>query len=198
MSISYSAVDAAARDRSDPRVSHLRTSARRYDRFVAETTDREASAVGNASADRDLDLLLVAYASAANAPFTGQALSDLLVGARRNNARQGLTGMLLYHRESFFQVLEGPPVAVERVYDRIFADQRHTKIIKLIQEPVERRSFADWTMGLGRVNGDELGAIPGLNDFFRKGSCFWELEPGRAHTLLGAFREGRWRRTVDN
>jgi len=105
--------------------------------------------------------------------------------------------MLLYHQDSFFQVLEGPPAAVDKIYQRISEDSRHVKIVKLIQEPIDERGFADWTMGLGRMERDELGAIPGLNDFFRRGSCLWELEPGRARTLLEAFREGRWRRTVD-
>lgn len=104
--------------------------------------------------------------------------------------------MLLYHQDSFFQVLEGPPAVVEGLYERICADERHTKIVKLIQEPIESRSFSEWTMGLGQPDRDELGAIPGLNDFFRQGSCLWELEPGRARTLLNAFRDGRWRRTV--
>ena len=144
------------------------------------------------------DLVLVAYASAASAPFTGDALGDLLIKARSNNARRSLTGMLLYHQESFFQVLEGPPAAVDSIYQRISEDPRHVKIVKLIQESIDERSFADWTMGLGRMEQGELGAIPGLNDFFRQGSCLWELEPGRAQTLLEAFREGRWRRTIDH
>jgi Sensors of blue-light using FAD len=129
-------------------------------------------------------LAFVAYASAASEPFSGQALGNLLLHARRNNSRLGLTGMLLCHEESFFQVLEGSPSAVDSLYERICADQRHTKVIKLIREPIEQRSFAEWTMGLGQPDRDELGAIPGLNDFFRQGSCLWELEPGRARTLL--------------
>lgn len=146
--------------------------------------------------DVEPDLQFVAYASAACAPFAGQALGDLLLGARSKNARLGLTGMLLYHQDSFFQVLEGPPAAVASLYEHICGDPRHTKITKLIQEPIEQRSFAEWTMGLGQPDRDELGAIPGLNDFFRQGSCLWELEPGRARTLLNAFRDGKWRRTV--
>jgi hypothetical protein len=144
------------------------------------------------------DLVLVAYASAASAPFTGDALGDLLIKARSNNARHGITGILLYHQDSFFQVLEGPLAEVGKIYQGISEDPRHVKIVKLIQEPIGERSFADWTMGLGRMERDELGAIPGLNDFFRQGSCLWELEPGRARTLLEAFREGRWRRTIDD
>jgi hypothetical protein len=146
--------------------------------------------------DTESDIEFVAYASAANAPFSGQALGDLLLGARSKNSRLGLTGMLLYHQDSFFQVLEGPSTAVGSLYEHICADERHTKIVKLIHEPIEKRSFSEWTMGLGQPDRDELGAIPGLNDFFRQGSCLWELEPGRARTLLNAFRDGRWRRTV--
>ena len=146
--------------------------------------------------DTEPDIELVAYASAASAPFSSQSLGDLLLGARSKNSRLGLTGMLLYHQDSFFQVLEGRSAAVESLYERICADERHTKIVKLIREPIEKRSFAEWTMGLGQPDRDELGAIPGLNDFFRQGSCLWELEPGRARTLLNAFRDGRWRRTV--
>jgi Sensors of blue-light using FAD len=148
--------------------------------------------------DQEPDLTFVAYASAASAPFTGEALGDLLLRARSKNLRLGLTGMLLYHQESFFQVLEGPPAAVAQIFERISADARHIKVAKLIQEPIEQRSFSEWTMGLGQPDRDELGAIPGLNDFFRQGSCLWELEPGRARTLLNAFRDGKWRRTVGN
>ena len=140
----------------------------------------------------------MAYASAASAPFAGQALGDLLLKARRKNSSLGLTGMLLYHEDSFFQVLEGAPTAVDGLYEHICADQRHTKVTKLIRESIDQRSFAEWIMGLGQPDRDELGAIPGLNDFFRQGSCLWELEPGRARTLLEAFREGRWRRTVSD
>lgn len=144
----------------------------------------------------DSDLSLLVYASAASAPFNGEELGGLLLQARRNNVRRGVTGMLLYYQASFFQVLEAAPNTLDATFARISADPRHIKIIKLIQEPIEQRSFAEWTMGLGRADREQLGAIPGLNDFFKKGSCYWELEEGRARTLLGAFRDGKWRRTI--
>jgi hypothetical protein len=146
--------------------------------------------------EEDRDLSLLVYASAASVPFSGEELSKLLLQARRNNARHCITGMLLYYQDSFFQVLEAAPNTLDATFTRISADPRHIKIIKLIQEPVEQRSFAEWTMGLGRADREQLGAIPGLNDFFKQGSCYWELEEGRARTLLGAFRDGKWRRTI--
>jgi hypothetical protein len=95
---------------------------------------------------------LLVYASAARTPFDNEALSSLRQKARHNNARSGLTGMLLYYQDSFFQVLEGGPTAIEAGFARISVDQRHTKILKLIQEPIDERSFSDWTMGLGRID----------------------------------------------
>jgi Sensors of blue-light using FAD len=141
---------------------------------------------------------LLVYASAASAPFSSEALSVLLQRAQHNNARGGLTGMLLYHQDSFFQALEGSPAAIGAAFTRISLDPRHTRILKLIQEPIDKRSFSDWTMGLGRVDREQLGEIPGLNDFFKRGSRYFELEEGRAHKLLGAFREGRFRQTISN
>jgi hypothetical protein len=112
---------------------------------------------------------------------------QLLLQARRYNARFGVTGTLLYCQDSFFQVLEGAPNTLDATFARISADPRHNKIIKLIQEPIEQRNFAEWTMVLGKVDREQLGAIPGLNDFFKHSSCYWELEEGRARTLLGLF-----------
>jgi hypothetical protein len=62
-----------------------------------------------------------------------------------------------------------------------------------IRELIAERDFADWTMGFASVSPEKLRKIPGLNDFFRDGSCFSELDPGRAKKLLAAFAEGRWR-----
>lgn len=70
--------------------------------------------------------------------------------------------------------------------------------MKLVQESIDERSFPDWTMGLGRVDREQLGQIEGLNDFFKRGSRYWELGEGRAQTLLAAFRDGRWRQTISD
>jgi hypothetical protein len=139
------------------------------------------------------DLMLLCYASAAIRPFGKQDILNLLLQSRAKNARLGVSGMLLYVAPSFFQILEGERAVVESLYDTIARDQRHGDVLKLIEEPIEKRSFADWTMGHADVSRSELSAIPGLNDFFTSGSTFNGMGPGRAKILLEAFREGRWR-----
>ncbi|MGI9025295.1 MAG: BLUF domain-containing protein [Burkholderiaceae bacterium] len=133
------------------------------------------------------------YASAATCPFDSRALQVLLEKARANNRRLGITGMLLFVDGSFFQVLEGLPENIEAVLRTISADPRHTRISRIIDEPIAERSFAEWTMGYADVTRHDVHAIAGANDFFGKASCFENIDRGRATKLLTAFRDGRWR-----
>ena len=59
------------------------------------------------------------YISSARRLFTTEELRDLLAVSRRNNAREDVTGMMLYRGGSFMQVLEGPQDAVLDLYQRI-------------------------------------------------------------------------------
>jgi hypothetical protein len=61
-------------------------------------------------------LIQCIYASAAGRAFDTEELAQLLKVARDNNAKLGLTGMLLYAEGSFFQVLEGPAQVVDALY----------------------------------------------------------------------------------
>jgi len=136
------------------------------------------------------------YASAATEEFTPAELDELLSIARTNNEKLGVTGMLLYEKGSFFQILEGVREAVEPLYEKISADKRHSRISKLIFEPIEARSFANWSMGHAAVSMNQLSEIEGLNDFFQSGKCFTELDDGRAKKVLQSFKEGRWRSAI--
>lgn len=135
----------------------------------------------------------IIYSSTATRPMGDAELVELLETARAANAEVGLTGMLLHDSGSFFQVLEGGAADVERVFARIGADTRHEGIVKIIQEPISRRAFGDWTMGFASLTRAELASLAGMNDFFGNGSSFCELGAGRAKKLLAAFRAGRWR-----
>ena len=142
-------------------------------------------------------LTQMAYASAATEPFSPAQLQDLLALARKRNTAARVTGMLLYLRGSFFQVIEGPADVVHGLYETISADPRHHRIRLLLHEPIPQRSFADWSMGLARLDAADLDGIEGLNDFFANGSSFFDLEQGKAQSLLVAFRGGRWRQAIE-
>ena len=141
-------------------------------------------------------LILVIYTSAATQYFDPNTLLALLEKARAKNASLGVTGMLLFENGSFFQILEGPEAAVDSLYKTIAQDNRHEKVVTIIREPIAKRAFAEWTMGLADVSLQNLDEIVGLNDFFSSGKSFDGTNPGRAKKLLDAFRQGRWRSKV--
>lgn len=134
------------------------------------------------------------YTSAATQPFEGPQLAALLQTSRSNNQASGVTGMLLYAEQGFFQVLEGPCDAVDAVFERIAHDERHGEVIRIIREPIAKRAFGDWTMGFLRPSHDEVAQLSGMNDFFDGRGCLAALDAGRAKKLLAAFGNGRWRR----
>jgi hypothetical protein len=133
------------------------------------------------------------YSSQSTHDFTVEELTALLANAREANARQGISGMLLHCDGSFFQILEGERAAVDAVFERIANDPRHTRVTRIIHEPIPRRFFGDWTMGFAGTDPAELEAIEGLNDFFDQGRCLADIDAGRSRKLLQAFRAGRWR-----
>ena len=147
-------------------------------------------------AQNDTELVHCIYASASTINFTKDEITELLAIAQRNNSNLGVTGMLLYEDGSFFQVLEGERHVVSVLFKKIARDKRHSKVIKIIQEPIQERLFSDWTMGYSGITRHELSTIEGLNDFFTSKQCYTNLDHGRAKKLLTAFNDGKWRASI--
>lgn len=100
------------------------------------------------------ELVTVVYSSTAVEAFSEQELEGLLVSSRRNNAREGVTGMLLYREGRFLQVLEGPEGAVRGRMIAITGDSRHRRLRVLLQELISERQFPDWTMAYPSVSAE--------------------------------------------
>ncbi|KJL27871.1 BLUF domain-containing protein [Microbacterium oxydans] len=127
-------------------------------------------------------LTSLVYTSTASAPFRETALAHLLEESRERNIAQGITGLLLYRDERFIQVLEGPARAVRRLAATIRSDQRHHGMRVLLEEPLDVRRFADWTMGYRTLQSVEAPA--GFRDSFA------DLEAGDTDArALRALRE---------
>ena len=71
----------------------------------------------------------------------------ILAASRRNNAKVGVTGALMFNAGCFAQVLEGDQGALETVFERIQQDDRHGDVALLSFEPVPARAFDTWSMG---------------------------------------------------
>ncbi|WP_439492965.1 BLUF domain-containing protein [Bosea sp. (in: a-proteobacteria)] len=76
-----------------------------------------------------------------------QALRVILSVSRRNNLAAGVTGFLIFDRDSFVQVLEGPREALDATMARIAQDDRHRDVAVIDIRPISERVFQAWTMG---------------------------------------------------
>ena len=86
----------------------------------------------------------------------------MVATARSRNKADNVTGALMYTDAGFVQVLEGPRDVLERTFERIEADPRHTDVTILSFIPIHRRSFPDWPMGFcGHSPADRAGGAPG-------------------------------------
>jgi hypothetical protein len=135
------------------------------------------------------------YASRARQPMSDSELTELLDVSRRNNTRDGVTGMLLYDAGAFIQVLEGEQEAVERLWLRIVKDRRHDGIVVIDRGPIDRRGFAQWPMGTIDLS-PSVRALPGMGDLLRAGASALTGATGADGEALPPLRDGRWRRHV--
>lgn len=102
------------------------------------------------------------YASQSTRAMTESDLTDVLKTARKNNERNGISGLLLYCSQSFLQVLEGDPAEVDATYQHIQADPRHKNLRLLSRSPIDNRKYDEWSMGFDHVNeSDIVAAFPG-------------------------------------
>jgi hypothetical protein len=86
------------------------------------------------------------YFSTTPTPLDAAQITDLLKQSKANNARDGITGLLVYYDKMFFQILEGDRDKVEACYHRIEKDQRHRKLFLMWEGDAEKRAFDDWKM----------------------------------------------------
>ncbi len=87
------------------------------------------------------------YASRRPKALSAAALRSILEESRKNNVKNGITGVLAATSDSFIQVLEGGRAQVCDIYNQIAADKRHTDVTILSFEEITARHFESWSMG---------------------------------------------------
>ncbi|OYX36247.1 MAG: hypothetical protein B7Y99_02055 [Caulobacterales bacterium 32-69-10] len=99
--------------------------------------------------DHGGDLFRLVYASRAALPVLARfeaTVVEILAVSQANNARHGLTGLLLAHQGWFVQALEGPRRNVSQVFGVIGRDARHGQVEVMIGGPAGSRLFGQWSM----------------------------------------------------
>ena len=141
-------------------------------------------------------MIQISYISKATKSMSQDDLEGILRTSRENNARLGITGMLLYGNNTFVQILEGEVKAVNELIDRIKRDTRHTDFQVLKKKTIDRREYADWSMDFKQVSGKEFQAVKGLEQLVEKdfNKTFLESHASIVESLMEHFRKEQLRK----
>ncbi len=136
------------------------------------------------------------YVSAATEPMDSDQLDRLLDECRRYNKEYRLTGMLLYKKQRFMQVIEGEDDEVGRLFELIKQDSRHSAIDILRYEHIQHRSFPDWSMAFSNVDAVDLGDYDSFGEFadLQLDATYFLKTNLEAHSMLLAFKNELWER----
>ena len=91
---------------------------------------------------------LIVYISkiAENTEDPQAVVRNIVESAKQHNKSVNITGVLFYENGYFLQALEGEKDVLVHTFEKISKDSRHNQIIKIIDEPIAARSFADWSL----------------------------------------------------
>ncbi len=91
-------------------------------------------------------MIQLLYISTCSTLYRPGDMATILAASRRNNTRDGLTGMLLFNGRRFLQALEGETAPVREAFERIRRDGRHKAVVELSSRTIASREFGEWAM----------------------------------------------------
>eukprot|EP01091_Cochliopodium_minus_P018301 TRINITY_DN7382_c0_g1_i1.p1 TRINITY_DN7382_c0_g1~~TRINITY_DN7382_c0_g1_i1.p1 ORF type:complete len:152 (-),score=27.46 TRINITY_DN7382_c0_g1_i1:10-465(-) len=95
------------------------------------------------------------YTSQSLKEMDSNEVGQILEGARKYNTKKNITGLLLYIKNDFIQLLEGKKEEVLELYDSIKKDKRHELVRTLISCYADERLFVEWSMGYSHFDNME-------------------------------------------
>lgn len=86
----------------------------------------------------------ICYVSTAAQQLSTPGVEHLLSQSQKNNNSNDITGLLLYSKGNFFQILEGQKEDISSLYERITEDNRYYNIIKIFEKKIEGTKFEEY------------------------------------------------------
>ncbi len=134
------------------------------------------------------------YCSVATRLITLEDLTAILKTSRDFNAKNDITGMLVYYGKTreFVQWLEGDKKAVLALYnDRLLKDKRHSSLEILYEGPITQRHFKDWSMSFCQLDNFNPTEIKEFSAFAEKGFTNELItdRPSKAKDLMLSLRD---------
>lgn len=127
-----------------------------------------------------MDLHELVYVSSATKEMEHDDLTSLLEQSREKNERLSITGLLIYHRREFMQLLEGTKEEIFSLYETICNDDRNRQNHLLWDGPIENRSFANWSMAFLVPDNLSLQNNPAYSTFLQTGTLNRVVGPPRS------------------
>ena len=126
-----------------------------------------------------MEKLHLVYHSKASAGLTQDDLSKILVTARRENLKNGISGFLVYRDDYFFQLLEGREDKVLETLARIEKDIRHSSLTVIGKYKDTRLLMPNWSMALvdAQKAATSASSLIDLFDSARGKDIFTSKEP---------------------
>ncbi len=103
----------------------------------------------------------IIYLSRASRSMSDEELTTLLTQAREANAKQDITGALVYGDGQFMQIIEGDEAALAMLYAKLLQDVRHGQVFKFADKPIAQRSFTGWSMAFRPVSTEQFAQLAG-------------------------------------
>jgi len=111
----------------------------------------------------------IVYTSKARSDVNDAQIVDIHSIALSNNAQRGITGMLLYTKGTFLQVIEGEADTIDRLMGKIKSDTRHYDVQVVVRNSIKHREFRNWSMGYRRLEDADAKALLNFAPFFEDG-----------------------------
>ena len=126
-------------------------------------------------------LVRLVYYSSASREMSLSDMKDILTVARENNHSKGLCGMLCYDNRYFLQALEGEIEVLNDLFFSIADDPRHSDVIIVSYEYIEKQTFKEWNMGYAGSTPVFMQLLAKLNQNVFEPS---QLSPKQIYALL--------------
>ena len=111
-----------------------------------------------------MQLTSVTYTSLARHDLRSSDLEDIHRSARERNARDDVTGLMVFNGTHFLQIVEGSEAAIGALVERVRKDPRHTGFEIRDRQKVAARGFPGWPLELIRVNASYFAARDTISD----------------------------------
>lgn len=72
-----------------------------------------------------------------------QSLAHILGAAERNNRRDEVSGVMMFHGDEIVQIVEGARTDLDRLMRRVGADPRHCDLVVVEDRPVMQRRYRE-------------------------------------------------------